>query len=55
MKKRVMNYIKKFHPHSSDEIWEREFNKAIDKKKVERLYEKCICEIIDNIFNGISN
>ena len=44
-----MNYIKKFNPHSSDEIWEREFNKAIDKKKVERLYVKCLNEIIDAV------
>ena len=55
MKKRVMAYI---HAHSGsatvDEVWANVFDKSISKKKVEKLYEKCMAEIIDNIFNSMS-
>ena len=62
-----MNYLKKcmynkiaayFHEHNnatSDEIWDKVFNRSGSLKMVERIHQRVIEDSIDNILNGMSN
>ena len=61
-----MNYLKKcmynkiaayFHEHNnatSDEIWDKVFNRSGSLKMVERIHQRVIEDSIDNILNGMS-